>query len=121
VFAIIGITVSLYIILIFQSYKLELSRGLIRESFKGKLQEIRFNDIKSIDCEIYGIIGYPIISAKMELILDNGSSFDFKTSSQAALYDIYLWVKSNYPDAQVTKKVKQFIGGKVIRFLYKSG
>jgi hypothetical protein len=106
----IGTTIIfLYRLHILASYRLELSRGVIREYYKGRMREFVFEDIMSLDCQLF-TFKFPNKLSILQIVLYDGTKIDFRTSVQASLPELRQWVQTNYSHAYITKRFNFFAG-----------
>lgn len=91
-----------------KKYRIELSKGLIKEITLSKSAEIQFLSITQLDCREIDAGDSRNLHAVFTLETENGPTL-FETSLQASLFDIALWVRDNYPSAQFTSKLNKYL------------
>lgn len=102
------LSVSFYYLYRSYGYKLQLQKGLLSEFNNGKIHEIQFKNIEKLDCEIK--LGPKTASFHPVFYLETENGIlKFKTRQQASVYNLVMWIKENYPKAQLTENVKKII------------
>ncbi len=91
-----------------KKYRIELSKGMIREITQTKTSEISFSTITQLDCKEIDSGDSRNFHAIFLLQTENGP-VEFETNLQASLFDIALWVRDNYPSAIFTKKLNKYL------------
>lgn len=103
------LTISfVYFFLKSKKYRLELSKGLIKEVTQDTSSEIRFSTITQLDCKEIKSGDSVNLHAIFLLQTENGL-VEFETNLQASLFDIALWVRDNYPAAIFTKTLNKYL------------
>lgn len=93
----------------YQKYRLELTKGKIKEISRKGIKEVTFKEIKQLDCGVIKGVNAVSLYPIFHLINQDNSETEYKVNDQAALFDIAMWVRSNYPSAGFTKNVEEFI------------
>ena len=105
---------SLFTVVIFyyfqqaKKYRVELSKGLIKEITQTKSSEVQFSTISQLDCKEIESGDSRNLHAVFTLETQSGI-VTFETSLQASLLDIALWVRDNYPSAQFTGRLNTYL------------
>lgn len=100
--------VFLYNFLRAKKYRIELSKGVIREITQNKISEIHFSTITELDCKEIDSGDSRNLHAVFLLQTKNGP-VEFETNLQASLFDIALWVRDNYPSSIFTKTLNKYL------------
>ena len=103
---------SFYYFIRYSRYKLILKKGSLVEYSLGSKQNIEFDSIETLDCQITkGWMSLTILPILI-VLKDNGEKVKFTLKDQASIVDIMEWIKTNYPTCHFSEKVNEVLSWK---------